>query len=214
MPYFKNNDANILFIHIPKTGGSSLEKYFSSKCNIELNNNSLYLFIDEDIKLNNNMIINSSLQHITYKQMIEYNNVFNIDFSNIKIITIVRNPYERIVSDLFFLNIINVDTSKDEIYNIIQEYLKSSDYDNHNIPQYLFITDNDNKIIPNIHLLHTETLTDDMKKIGYEDFDVCDNKNKFGELNYYDYLNNESIAIINDFYHLDFVLFGYNKINI
>lgn len=214
MPYFKNNDANILFIHIPKTGGTSLEKYFSSKCNIELNNNSLYLFIDEDIKLNNNMIINSSLQHITYKQMIEYNNVFNIDFSNIKIITIVRNPYERIVSDLFFLNIINVDTSKDEIYNIIQEYLKSSDYDNHNIPQYLFITDNYNKIIPNIHLLHTETLTDDMKKIGYEDFDVCDNKNKFGELNYYDYLNNESIAIINDFYHLDFVLFGYNKINI
>ena len=30
MPYFKNNDVNVLFIHIPKTGGSSMELYFSS----------------------------------------------------------------------------------------------------------------------------------------------------------------------------------------
>lgn len=38
MPYFNNNDINILFIHIPKTGGTSLENYFSSKFNIPLNN--------------------------------------------------------------------------------------------------------------------------------------------------------------------------------
>ena len=37
MPYFKNNRINLLFIHIPKTGGSSLEKYFNVKYNIPLN---------------------------------------------------------------------------------------------------------------------------------------------------------------------------------
>jgi len=32
MPYFNNvNGYNILLIHIPKTGGSSLEHYFSKK---------------------------------------------------------------------------------------------------------------------------------------------------------------------------------------
>lgn len=41
MPYFKNDTINILFIHIPKTGGTSLEEYFSSKFNIKLNKYSL-----------------------------------------------------------------------------------------------------------------------------------------------------------------------------
>ena len=36
MPYFTKNNTNILFIHIPKTGGSSLEKYFSNKYDIPL----------------------------------------------------------------------------------------------------------------------------------------------------------------------------------
>lgn len=65
MPYFKNDDVNILFIHIPKTGGSSIEHYFSNKFNVLLNQKSLFWFIDEETKLNQNMIINSSLQHIT-----------------------------------------------------------------------------------------------------------------------------------------------------
>ena len=34
--------------------------------------------------------------------MVKYSKIFNIDFDNIKIISIVRNPYERLVSDLFY----------------------------------------------------------------------------------------------------------------
>ena len=54
MPYFKNNTINVLFIHIPKTGGTSIEMYFSSKFSIVLNNTSLYNFTHEQIKLNKN----------------------------------------------------------------------------------------------------------------------------------------------------------------
>jgi len=211
MPYFKNNDVNILFIHIPKTGGSSVDYYFSSKFNIPLNNNSLFDFIDNKTKTNKNIIINSSLQHITYKQIIQYNKVFNIDFNNIKIITICRNPYERIISDLFWHKKININTSKNEVFNIINEYLVSDKYDNHNIPQHIFITDNNKKIIDNIHILHTETLTNDMKCLGYDDFNNFINNNP-EKINYFNYLNNDSIRVINDFYHYDFVLFNYNKI--
>jgi len=211
MPYYKTDDVNILFIHIPKTGGTSIELYFFYKFNIPLNNHALFGFIDDEIMLNENMIINSSLQHITYNQIVKYNKVFNIDFNNIKIITIVRNPYERIISDLFHYSKINVNTSKEEVFDIINEYLLSDCYDNHNIPQHNFITDDNKKLIFNIHILKTEKLTIDMNNLGYTDFNRFDNKNQH-IINYYNYLNNNSIKIINKFYHYDFLLFNYDKI--
>lgn len=212
MPYFKNDNVNILLIHIPKTGGTSLELYFSYKYNIPLNNESLFNFLDKTIKKDNNIVINSSLQHVTYQTMLQYNYFFKINFDNIKIITIVRNPYERIISDLFFLRKINVDTSKNETFNIIKEYLKSDNLDNHNIPQYMFVTNNNKEIIPNIHILHTNTLTTDMINLGYEDFNIHKYANKLKPEEYYNYLNEESIKLINDFYDYDFTLFNYNKI--
>lgn len=51
-----------------------------------------------------------------------------------------------------------------------------------------------------------------MKKIGYIDFDIYANVNS-NKVNYYNYLNNESIEIINKFYHLDFILFNYDEIS-
>ena len=216
MPYFKNDDVNILFLHIPKTGGSSVEIYFSSTFNIPLNNDSLYTFIDDEIKLTKNIVINSSLQHITYNQIVKHNEFFNVDFNNAKIITVVRNPYERVISDLFFLSKIKVGISTEEVFDVIKKYLVSTDIDNHNIPQHHFVIDENNQLLPNIIILKTENLTHGMKDLGYADFDRQDNVN--GEntngknLNYYNYLNDKSIEIINDFYHLDFVLFNYNKI--
>lgn len=212
MPYFKNDYINVLFIHIPKTGGSSLELYFSSKYNIPLNNKSLYDPIKNKQLLNENIKINTSLQHITYNQIVKYDKIFNIDFNNIKIITIVRNPYERFISDLFYFSLITTDSTKEEVFDILNNYLVSDKYDNHNIPQYKFITTDEDEIIQNIHILKTESLTSEMKNLGYIDFDIYTNVNT-NKVNYYNYLNNESIEIINNFYHLDFVLFNYHKIS-
>jgi len=212
MPYFKNKYVNILFIHIPKTGGSSLEKYFSNKFNILLNDKSLYMFLNSNIKTKNNIHIHSSLQHMTLQTIIKYKFFFNINFNKIKIITIVRNPYQRIISDLFFFSKITVNSSTEEVFDIIKTYLVS-DLDNHNIPQYMFITDNNKKLFPNIYILHTETLTTDMHKLGYKDFNVHSNTNAL-QVNYLNYLNNDSIKLINNFYDYDFVLFNYTKMTV
>jgi predicted CopG family antitoxin len=209
MPYFKNDNCNILFIHIPKTGGTSLEKYFSKKYDIVLDTKSLYC--TDMRKIDKNIKINSSLQHMTYNEIIERKEILNIDFNNIFILSIVRNPYKRIISDLFYFKLIKINSSKEEVYEVIQKYIISTKYDNHNLPQYIFVTDDNKEVIENIKILKTENLTNNMKEIGYEDFDRNDNKNPH-EVEYLSYLNNESFEFINNFYDYDFELFNYDKI--
>jgi hypothetical protein len=210
MPYFKNENINLLFIHIPKTGGTSLEQYFSKKYNIQLNYESLWSYSKEDKeKLN----IKSSLHHLTFNEIYKYKDLFNIDFNYLKIITIVRNPYERIVSDLFWYKLININSTCEEVFEVIKNYIKSPNYDNHNIPQYLFVIDGNGKVFKNIKIFCTNTLNYDMINAGYKDFNVKNNSNNL-EIDYFNYLNNDSIELINSFYDNDFMIFKFNKIKI
>ena len=147
MPYFKNDSENVLFIHIPKTGGTSCENYLSFRFNIPLNYKSLFGTHQSVKKFPG---IKSSLQHITYNQIVQYSKLklLNIDFNNIKIFTIVRNPYERIMSDLFYLKLITIDTTKEIVFDIVGEInldiLKNFDT-TYNIPIDISIEDIKNK---------------------------------------------------------------------
>jgi len=208
MPYFKNKDINLLFIHIPKTGCTSIELYFLNKYNIVLNEKSLFM---NKHKFANKIKVNSTFQHMTWRTIYKYKKYFKINFNNLQILTIVRNPYERIISDLFYYNIINIKSKKREVYNIIQNYINLTKLDNHNIPQYIFITDKNKNLIPNVKILHTETLTMDMHQLGYTDFNLHITSND-KQINYYNYLNNDSIKLINEYYDTDFTLFGYEKL--
>lgn len=204
MPYFYNDKiVNILFIHIPKTGGTSVETYLSKKYNIELNEKSLFIYKKH--------FMNASYQHQLYINIKNNKDFFNINFNEIFIFTVVRNPYDRIVSDLFFLKIINDVMSTENICSVIKDEYLIKSYDNHSIPQHLFLLDEDGEINENIKILKTETLNEDMYNLGYKDF-----KNHLYKIekkkNTIDYLNSESIRIINDYYDRDFLLFGYDKL--
>lgn len=193
MPYFK--DLNLLFIHIPRTGGTSLDTYFADKCNVILN---------EDI------LFGGSLNHCKLKDL--YNN-FNIDFNNINIITVVRNPYDRIISDLFFYKLINTTMNSNEVYNNVYKFLKTDEnkYANHKLPQYLYLLNN-NIIDDKIIIMKTETLKEDMIKNGYLDFNNKVNVTFKDKIDYMTLLNKQSIELINTYYAKDFEYFNYTMI--
>jgi hypothetical protein len=206
MPYFPS--INILFIHIPKTGGSSVEKYFEKKLNIQLN--PKYLFSVSEL------INNHSYQHLTYYEIYKNKKKLNVNFNNLKLIfSIVRNPYERIISELFFRKLINKNMDCNMIEKIIINYLNSNNiYDNHKLPQYLFLIDSSGNINTNIKILKTETLNNDMKNLGWNDFNINQNHSYRTKLNYYKFLNINTINLLNNYYSKDFELLSYNKINI
>jgi hypothetical protein len=209
MPYYKH--LNLLFIHIPKTAGTAIENEISSKYE-----QSLYTgFTNDLLEYPHN---NKSLQHQFYTTIYEFRSKLDVDFNNIKIFTVVRNPYDRIISDLFWWGLINKETSDDEVYNVIKNnYLNRDDLDNHNEPQYKFITDKDLNLISNIKIFKCELLNeinDELNKFLEFDINIINNDANKNYSKYSKYLNKESISLINEKYKTDFELFNYTLIDV
>ena len=157
------------------------------------------------------------MQHYTYSNIVDYKDQLGVHCDdNIKILSCVRNPYTRIVSDLLFLKLIRDHSDKRSVEFSIKSYfhtynLNHTAYDNHVKPQHLFLVDKDN-INSTIKIMRQESLTNDMHALGYTDFNTFKNVHH-SRINYYDYLTLSSVLLINTFYKKDFELFDYNMIN-
>lgn len=220
MPYFYTNNINLFYIHIPKTGGTSIETYFYNKFKIQKGYKNAFGYkypnIDYCAIFGND---DHTLQHISYQTIIKNSSLFNISFKNITFLATVRNPYHRIMSDMFFFvtkTNITIKSTPKEIENAIFYYLNNTnyDYDNHRKPQWEFLVDADGNI-PNIIILKTETLTKQMHALGFTDFTLYENSNRTGvEIDYMSLFTEKSIHLVNEYYKEDFKRFGYSMIQI
>lgn len=212
MPYFELNGQNILFIHIPKTGGTSIGTYFSNKTK----QRSEYNLISIKNKVNNVCLQHQLLHDIFNNNLKKFDTTYILSKYN-KIFTIVRNPYHRIISHLFFTKKLNIDSTIDdctkELVNRFDKYFNSEMcHDNHIRPQYEFIYDfTNNKLYDNVIILHQENLNEGMQDIGFTDFNIKVNNNKTS-IDYNKFLSKINIDLINVFYDKDFEYFGYTKL--
>tara|TARA_Y100000768_G_scaffold375471_1_gene346312 strand:+ start:1780 stop:2427 length:648 start_codon:yes stop_codon:yes gene_type:complete len=213
MPYYTDrkkpfkinepNSINLLFIHIPKTGGSIIEYKIIRKYKQSMYSGAR----NPNIPPYNG----GSLQHQFYSTLYKYRDELEINFENIKIFCLVRNPYDRIISDLLWNKSIKKDFTADQVYDVIKNnYLYRKNLDNHNVPQYKFVIDENLEVNPDIKIFKCEELNeinDELNKfLGFNINIKQENVNK----DYSMYLNKNSISLINEFYKKDFELFNYD----
>jgi hypothetical protein len=193
-----------IFIHIPKTAGTSIEQFLRDNGKNEL--------------LFDRFVLNRSLQHLTALELKrKLGNVFNSYYK----FSIVRNPYDRLLSEYYWTPIPNVGykygKTKSEFLVYVKNILKNqlyfqNNYNDHFIPQYMFLSNRKGKL-----------LIDNLFK--YEDLDFVKSYlkkklnierefphlNKTGEEKAKDYWSDFEKEKIYNLYKNDFILFGYDK---
>ena len=217
MPYFKTDSVNILLVHIPKTGGTSLETYFSHKYSLPLNESVLFSSKPSILPEFKNRYI----QHLCLSEYEGHKDVLHIDFDSLTIYSITRNPYDRIISALLYERKITTSADSDTVYSAIYDKLTGLNISTHEsrwrhyghyVPQWVFICDATGSVDPRVIVMETETLASDMISHGFTDFNVHNNGTLTRRTAYRQMLNDKSIRLINQCYERDFTLFNYPMI--
>lgn len=188
------------FIHIPKTGGSSVEVIFD----LQHKDNLFVPSFTNEIQG-----VKFAPQHFTHKLI----NYFNPEYKNYFSFTIVRNPYTKIISEYFY---ISKNFEKNNIQQFDEkhfiEWLKNSlikfDID-HKLPQSTFIDK------PVDMILKFETLEEDFKKLNNKlntDYKLIHtNKSNTNKSKIVENLSQNVKELIYELFKKDFKKFNYEK---
>lgn len=123
MPYHK--EKNILFLHIPKTGGMSIEHSIMKGPPILLHGEVCSTY-------------QVDLQHLTFKQIKDkYSDVIS-NWDDLFIFAFIRNPYRRLISE-YSKHWFSSFDSFEHFVNMIKRDYRNIKYNNHLIPQHEFI---------------------------------------------------------------------------
>lgn len=161
MPLFL--EKKLFFIHIPKTGGTSVEKFLTD------NNNQISFFTSTG-----SVFINGHTpQHITFREIQN----LGIDKDEFLFFTIIRNPVERVISEYKWLCDTNWHTrnktkiGEDWNFDIFLEhflnYDNSSIFDNHNLSNFDYIVNLKGEIDNRIQLVNFFDIEKIEKIVGY-----------------------------------------------
>ena len=194
----------VIFVHVPKTAGSSMEKFILDKDLDCMDPEELY-GVDENGR---------ALQHLMasdIKQIVpNYAQYFSF--------SIVRNPYERIVSEYFWCPIEDVGHKGDQTFDEFLSYAKhvvltqnyfANAFTDHFIPQYKFVYDDQmNKIVNHVGRFENldKTVRIVRRKMNLEKpFPKLNARRSNERVN----LTRDQKNTIYDLYKKDFELFGY-----
>lgn len=150
-----NHNLKILFVHIPKCGGTSIENFFNMK--------SLESMYSKKDVINENGV-DFSLQHLTPKLLRKHPVSKNV-YNEYTTFTVIRNPYERVLSEYFWLHKLRkIDISicsQSHFLDWFNDFFKVIDKD-HKLSQCNYVFDEDGTQAVD-HILRLENINNDLK---------------------------------------------------
>jgi len=219
-----------IFVHIPKTGGSSVEQFILNHYGYKRNECLLVHGFGVDLSLKEGGLVPYPIMHYRLKtilQIAEANKV-NID-NSWTIFTIVRNPYTKFLSDLMFTHYTDLkynyhmlpNNAKDNYLDkCVNEYFNHAAQENyhsyHSLEQYKFF---ENTNINYQIFKFEEGLENVVKKLGFE---IKDNfphlldvptYHNIPKPNYMKMLTPYLVETINNKYKQDFKTFDYEMLD-
>lgn len=225
MPIFGKD----ILIHIPKTGGSSFCKFLAEQHNLQFD----FGTADKKYLFGNDRKYPYSLQHMPYK-IIENviakkvhihgvsDHITDTNINNYNIYAVIRNPYDRMVSEYFWHSQVyekqTFDPKKNntQYFTMIRNEFKkfvnmfltkkiNNEFDNHRVPQTQMI-----EHCNNLKLIRYESMDDDFLKYFGKKLDKVyfqSPKKEFGD--YMLFYDTETKEKVYNYYKSDFIAFDY-----
>lgn len=198
MPW--SDKYKVLLIHIPKTGGTSIEDALGMKGN----------------KSGYGIVNNKAIQHYKWE---EYKKLTTPKFEGFTKISIVRNPYTRFISEYYWCQIKGIGFKSkqtiNEFLSTVESIVKNKDFNktrfhDHFIPQHKFIyNENEQKFVVD-KLFYFEKMNE-VRDFLYKYWKWLPHKLKNKDKNRINNLTKKQQSRIYQLYKKDFILFGYDK---
>ena len=219
----------LIYVHVPKTGGVSIEEYLLDYFNYS---RSIFNFTDGLGYLNFNTANNGfrtqyPCMHYPLKDILKQAKDYNVD-NNWTIFSVVRNPYYKLISELFFHPINSLSNHYHTISNnakirlindSIDQYFNDLDilknyHSLHSYPQYKFFED----VNVNYQIFKFEDgLYNAIDKLGFGGNEFPHKMNMFQERRiprpkYSNIITSYLVEIVNEKYQKDFEIFEYEML--
>ncbi len=211
-----------IFVHIPKTAGTSVENVLGIKDIEDIYNsgktNDILKVVNADClssKEYRNILLKSP-QHYTLQELKKI--IGAAAFNDYLKFSIVRNPYDRFVSEYKYNNQFNF-LSFDEYVNYVMSLTaveRSWFFDGHLETQTSFLIDETGVIDQSVKIFKFEEL-DILKNFVSELTGIADFPHKLKSTNMISFISfytNKIENMVYEFYKDDFVNFNYDRLNL
>jgi len=216
------NDKKIIFVHIPKTGGSSIEQSLGMNSENNIYSLSPMKYTNIPVDRSKFMYTKGALESMWYRtpQHLTITQLFKIipdAFTDeYKIFCVVRNPFERLVSEWAYIQNHPVTLPKDYkkmnfeefVYSVFKlpTFARLVLFDSHLETQKSFITNETNDIDFDINIFRFEKIDECFKWLGVEPVQTMTSHHSL----YKEYYTPALEKFVAGIYKEDFDYFGYS----